>query len=100
MTNTEELIKIAIENGYASDRPAYARENLVTGFEGDIRFMVLDPLFWQALGKGLGWGDVLNSHPVYRNRFAHVWQVHWHYFIDHLAEGHSIEDYAGKLLSK
>jgi len=53
----EQIIKKAIEGGYASDRPEYARQHLITGFEGDFRFMVLDPLFWQALGKACGWND-------------------------------------------
>jgi len=47
----ENIIKKAIEGGYASDRPDYARQHLITGFEGDFRFMILDPLFWQSLGK-------------------------------------------------
>lgn len=51
----ENIIKKAIEGGYANDRPEYARQHLITGFEGDFRFMVIDPLFWQSLGKACGW---------------------------------------------
>lgn len=51
----ENIIKKAIEGGYANDRPEYARQHLITGFEGDFRFMVIDHLFWQALGKACGW---------------------------------------------
>lgn len=52
----ENIIKKAIDGGYANDRPEYARQHLITGFEGDFRFMVIDPLFWQSLGKACGWG--------------------------------------------
>lgn len=51
----ENIIKKAIEGGYANDKPEYAREHLITGFEGDFRFMVIDPLFWQALSKAVNW---------------------------------------------
>ena len=43
----------------------------------------LDPLYWQCLGKTLGWGNDGNS----------VWLYYQHRFIDHLAEGKSIESY-------
>lgn len=43
-----------------------------------------DPQFWQALGKSLGW----------KNEFGPgTWLRFWHNFIDHLAEGKSIESF-------
>jgi hypothetical protein len=65
-----EIIKKAIEGGWMSDYPNFDRLRISpayyefwdnkgvskrVGTEGDI---LLDPLFWQALGKACGWGDV------------------------------------------
>lgn len=54
----EKALKIAIENGYRKDDP------MVTN--GSDRYLnmvgqaviVQDPLFWKALGRGLGWGEM------------------------------------------
>lgn len=77
----------------------------------------LDPLFWQALGRGMGWNKTmclscnhfysvpltdLEKEEVAINRnceheklkiYHQKWRDHWHRLIDHLAEGKSIEDY-------
>jgi len=81
--------------------------------------MVCDPLFWQALGKERGWDADLcpTCGGGYRISARMVdwcenycendgfptaprpgWQYHWHRFIDHLAEGKSIEDFFANLL--
>lgn len=77
MTYTEQAIKIAIENGWKpmKDRglsPEWVRVNYVEhhevgfymeggdeGLDASMSFeeICLDPLFWQALGRGLGWGE-------------------------------------------
>ena len=56
----------------------------------------LDPLFWQALGKAMGWEskDVVTNSAEYRE-----WQGQWHRFIDHLAEGKSPDDFFQDLLT-
>lgn len=119
MTNTEELIKIAIENGWwkiedITDKRIEVDENndgriyrhFRTHNESDMfsrnkSDVLLDPLFWSALGKGLGWKDYDRSYnQADQLEVERVYLKHWHRFIDHLAEGGSIEDYAGKLLSK
>ena len=46
-----------------------------------------DPLFWQALGKALGWPAIageLNS--VAHRIFGTQWEYQWHMFIEHLAQ--------------
>ena len=49
-----EAIKLAIEKGGWNDKQAY----FYCPLSGEqIDHAVLDPLFWQALGKALGWGD-------------------------------------------
>lgn len=150
MTNTEELIKIAIENGWNPvDGFLECRENngsfqfiekwTATGYEStDYRpaEIFLDKDFFIALGKGLGWykhtenimelpkdkgaitreiirieenvGVLLRYADdktkvvvsPYKKAGDYSWKEQMHRFIDHLAEGGSIEDYAGKLLSK
>lgn len=83
-----------------------------------IALALLDPLFWQALGKSMGWGSGCNvclkdgiTHS-YANGWAdecekpkehltenhkYPWQINWHRLIDHLAKGGSIESYFEKL---
>ena len=53
----------------------------------------LDPEFWQALGRALGWENnvitvraVENGRPTIVTRAGHHWLYYWHRFIDHLAE--------------
>lgn len=55
-----------------------------------------DPLFWQALGKSLGWEnqDVVTTSAEYRE-----WQGQWHRFIDHLGEGKDPEEFFTNLLN-
>ena len=47
--------------------------------------IVLEPAFWQALGKARDW--TVNI-PVRKD-----WRYYWHRFIDHLADGHSAEQF-------
>lgn len=75
----------------------------------------LDPLFWQALGKKLGW----DNDPMYctsgcgcaypngdgSHEFGCVWKKninwygqYWHEFIEHLAEGKDIDSFFNALL--
>jgi len=77
----------------------------------------LDPSFWQSLGKAMGWetkeekycecdewvnpfdggaefcsrcGKKLNSRIVFTGK---MWETKWHRFIDHLAEGKTVESF-------
>jgi len=49
---------------------------------------LLEPLFWQCLGKSLGWPEVDMRNPI-----DPAWLWRWHMLIDHLAEGKDIDDY-------
>lgn len=55
--------------------------------------VLLDPLFWQALGKSLWLSDEENSYDPNHQE----WLVQWHNMIDHLAEGNTIEEFFSKL---
>ena len=62
-------------------------EDFPNQLETLVQYLFLDPLFWQAVGKTRGWGDVdVNGeyqYPEARNK--------WHQFIDHLADGNDYE---------
>lgn len=45
----------------------------------------LDPEFWRALGRTLGW------------HHERVWQEQWQHFIDHLAQGKTPESFFATL---
>lgn len=56
----------------------------------------LNPLFWQSLGKALGW---CYHEPAFENCVCTGQTIgyYWHRFIDHLAEGKSAEDFFTEL---
>ena len=57
---------------------------------------LLDPTFWQALGKALGWRK--EQAAVAMSRVTEpAWQSSWHRFIDHLAEGNTAESFFERL---
>lgn len=83
-----------------------------------IEQILLDPEFWQALGKSKGWGlklkyNVCDCHvgEYYFYKFcpkcgkelklasktSKEWKEKWHKFIDHLANGGTIEDFFSKI---
>jgi len=89
----EQAIKKAIEGGYEY-RQSYETHCL------------LDPRFWQCLGKAEGWQEInygftlQNSHG---NRYNHnAGAGEWHFkmleFIDHLASGKNIESFFTNLI--
>lgn len=92
-------ISIAIENGYLTP-PVLVNTDMV----------LLDPLFWQALGKGLGWGETMHrleyfvdgeeKYLYWKGENGHQytphiigWKYYMHRFIDHLAEGKDIDSF-------
>ena len=117
----EQAIEKAIDGGYqpimyeSSDSHYSDIWIFIGGFDYCIPEIVLDPLFWQALGKSEGWEKstttftvkkqeisdcsgrsyVREKHTVTRPvRNAHnIWLKKWHRFIDHLAEGKTIDSY-------
>lgn len=123
----EQAIKKAIEGGYGnsqSQKLQYYDEEKngawFTWFDGEdvteetlvpFSFLLLDPLFWQALGKADGWKDVYIGQPKYvkgalygqsvtGNEVWQEWLYHWHRFIDHLAQGGDVDEFFNNLLKK
>ena len=136
----ETAIKIAIENGWLQK---FLKQNywslcdncieftdIDTGHDSDkmvIHEVLLDPLFWQAWTKGMGWdtgakirmcvgcGAALrnNEQPTMDGKhggkngcgsdiytYEGQWIIEWHCFIDHLAEGKDIDSFFTNLLPK
>lgn len=95
----EKYIKIAIENGYSYP---WKNEELFSESKGVQRYVCLDPLFWQSLGRGLGWKTAcyksLDTDGLEKD-FQGAWVWYWHRFIDHLAEGKDIESFFNNLLN-
>lgn len=87
----ETAIKKAIEGGYEVER-GYAVEKTVGNRD---RFALLDPLFWQALGKVCRW----EKHAAFEMGYDHCWICNWHHFIDALVEGKSPDEFFNQLLS-
>ena len=97
----QEAIQKAIEGGWKNE---VDRDFAL--YKGQPHFALLDPLFWQAVGKSLGWGNEygiderdfwvgeINYPEVIKGKaFREIWRYNWNRLIDHLAEGKSIEDY-------
>lgn len=94
MTLQEGFTK-AVEGGYPERKLPWCQE-----CAEDVYRVLSDPLFWQALGKSMGWEgycdiygtDVEAENTTGKGMYAReVW--YWHRFIDHLAVRGSIEQY-------
>ncbi|HDY66814.1 MAG TPA: hypothetical protein ENH85_03365 [Candidatus Scalindua sp.] len=98
----EQTIKKAIEGGYSIH--IFSKHEIETGKSDSHSEDFLDPLFWQSLGKALGWimetpsGSLKKRlrQPVFvgiNAREIPEWLYRWLQFIEHLAEGKSAEDF-------
>ena len=63
-----------------------------------MELAVLDPQFWQALGKAEGWEKVGSAITFSAFFKGNTWKNCWHSFIDHLAEGGNVDEFFNKLL--
>lgn len=113
----ENAIKKSIEGGYyfitAHSHLNGIHFNAIQSEERCLRSIFDDPLFWQCLGKSLGWGKMfclicLRKEPELNKcnckgqvyDVSPTWRYHWHSFIDHLAEGKSPDEFFNSLISK
>lgn len=122
MTNVEQAIKEAVENGYQPEGYSYRQVHhkhmpqgiTLKGTSTDfcIPETLLSPLFWQALGKARGWQKFTWTDDEGQLRseqegkeMEHVpgwgatltWRYSWHRFIDHLASGKDAESFFAEL---
>jgi len=84
MKETRKAVEKAIEGGYRHLNP-------VNYLDAEMAMTFLDPLFWRALGKTLGWKDASTNWSG--------WLGHWHVFINWIAEGKTPESFFEGLLA-
>jgi hypothetical protein len=84
--------------GANSEYSVWTRKDNASSFIVPVAETFLDPQFWLALGRGLGWEQAVrtvqaveNGRPTVVTRAGQHWLSHWHHFIDHLAEGKTPE---------
>lgn len=73
----------------------------------DKHQILLDSLFWQALGKAEGWSEKKictitisdNKNSTAESSPLDQWELEWHSFIRHLAKGKSIDSFFETLLT-
>lgn len=85
----KEAIKLAIEGGYKLPNLKDETATLLMALAKKEKTL-LDPFFWQALGKAEGWIAPPKGQ-------AYFYQ---HRFITHLAEGKDVDSFFADLLSK
>lgn len=109
----KEAIQKAIEGGYVNQMIYNHYDNNMISYLNFSYLVFLDPLFWQCLGKSLGWkGEKIrmcvgcgvalkwNEDPTMNGKhggrkgcgsdieeYEGQWLIEWHMFIDHLASG-------------
>jgi len=87
-----QAIEKAIEGGWI-----YKNEWGNNPIDMPVERILLDPLFWQSLGKAMGWDE---SSGIFREP-GHVemkeWMFRWHDFTDHLIEGKTAESFFANL---
>lgn len=75
----KEAIEKAIEGGW---EPYKTRTTLP-----NWQITALDPAFWQALGKALGWPSVTPGNSVMTQEFPQTWRYHALHFYDLILTG-------------
>jgi hypothetical protein len=116
-----EAIEKAVEGGYHiygsdgmdtsyeganSDFSAWTRTDNASTFLVAVEATFLDPQFWQALGKALGWNAVCNFTSICvhgeeecQRCHGYYWMFQWHCFIQALADGNTPEAFFARLTS-
>ena len=86
--------------GASKEYSAWTRKDNQSTFIVAVEETLLDPEFWQALGRALGWDCEMitvhvvdNGRPTVVTRAGQHWRYHWHRFIDYLADGKGAESF-------
>jgi hypothetical protein len=92
--------------GANSEYSVWTRKDNDSSFIVPVAETFLDPHFWLALGRRLGWDQAVrtghaveNGRPTLVTRAGQHWLSHWHCFIDYLAEGKTPEAFFATLTS-
>ena len=92
--------------GANSDFSAWTRKDNGSTFMVAMEETFLDPRFWRALGRALGWSEecdlaiicVLGEKEC-RQCHGYYWMYQWHCFIQAMAEGNTPETFFASLPS-
>jgi hypothetical protein len=117
----QEAMNKAVEGGYhiygsdgmgtyyegaSSEFSAWTRADNESTFVVPVEETFLDPRFWQALGRALGWSEACDlaitcaqGHEECRQCHGYYWMYQWHCFIQALADGHTPEAFFAQLPS-
>lgn len=87
----EQAIRKAESAGWKQSLPTFILNTTI-----DTNNVFLDPDFWIALGKALGWRMLHDDSGLTPNE--NTWITHWHGLIDHLAAGKDAESYFKEIL--
>jgi hypothetical protein len=102
MNNTLKAVERAVEGGWV---PFSYEEPLSLNLVAQ-KAILLDPAFWQALGRVEGWNllqyspwAIRDSEGDFVEEKVPEYIVHMHRLIDHLADGGTIEQFFTNLLT-
>ena len=109
----QEAMNKAVEGGYHIDGSdgmetsyigandeysAWTRTDNESSFLVPVEETLLDPRFWQALGRTLGWDkgcditmNCVHGHEECCSDHGYYWMYQWHRFIQVLAHGNPLE---------
>lgn len=105
----EKAIELSIKGGWGRAtvyRPElFSYLDTVSFYGQNWPGYFLDPVWWQCLGKSLGWpanmcttcGEPNKENCCECCNWISGWQFFWHRFIDHLADGKSPNDFFTQL---
>jgi hypothetical protein len=91
-------------SGANNEFSAWTRTDNQSSFLVPVQETFLDPAFWRALGRVLGWDTpcdltITCTHGDVECQRCHgsSWMYHWHCFIQHLANGHPPDAFFARL---
>lgn len=90
-SSLSKAIKLARKNGWEQQLPKFVLNTTVI-----INPDLLDPLFFQSLGKALGWNITLKN--IITGKDIPEWQAQWIAFVEHLIAGKNAEEFFINLL--
>src|SRR5207244_5609552 len=92
--------------GATNDYSAWTRKDNASSFLVPTEETFLDPQFWQALGRALGWSEVCDlaligvpGEEEGQHCRGSYWMYQWHCFIQALADGNTPEAFFAHLIS-
>ena len=92
--------------GATNDYSAWTRKDNESSFLVPIEETFLDPQFWQALGRTLGWSagcdlaiTCVHGEEEWQSCRGYYWMYQWHCFIQAIANGNTPEAFFASLTS-